>query len=110
MLIKVLSVALYNAVITNLLAIFSCDKDGILGEKGTLYAYSKIHCFSATHIFTMILSIISILLYYPAATLIYPLIQYTNKGVDLKYKENFLVFLIQTKLIIAALAIFLKTG
>ena len=58
----------------------------------------------------MILSLISILLYYPAATLIYPLVQYTNKGVELKYDENFLVFLIQTKLIIAALSIFLKTG
>jgi hypothetical protein len=64
-------------------------------------------CFSSTHAVYFCLSILAIIIYYPLATLLYPTIQYQNKGLDLKYDTTYVVLESQGKLAIVGFAAFL---
>ena len=48
-------------------------------------------CLSDEHILYLVLAIVAIAVYYPAATLLYPNIQFQNKNLDLKFDTSFLV-------------------
>lgn len=62
------------------------------------------------HIIYIILAIVSVICYYPIATLLYPNIQYQNQESDIKHDTTYLVIESQGKLLIAGVsAFFLKS-
>ena len=53
-----------------------------------------------------VLSIVLMLIYYPAATLVFPSIAYQDKALDIKFDTSYLVLESQGKVLIAAFAVF----
>ena len=63
-------------------------------------------CLGEEHALYLIWSIVALGIYYPAATLLYPNIQYKNKNLDIKFDTSFLVLESQAKVIIAGFSVF----
>jgi hypothetical protein len=85
---------LYLPIMCSMLSVFSCE--GSLGE---------IKCLSATHLGYIFVSILTMILYYPTATLLFPSISYQDRALDLKFDTSYLVLESQGKVIIAAFAV-----
>lgn len=94
---------MYLTIISAMLSAFSCVyKDG--GWK--LSKQNNIECLDKEHNMYIVLSVLSLLVYYPFATLLYPNIAFQNKALDLKYDTTYLVLESQGKVIIAIFAVF----
>lgn len=104
--VSFLAVSLYMTIMKTELDALSCvylEAD----SSWVLIRNQDIVCFSSTHAVYFCLSILAIIIYYPLATLLYPTIQYQNKGLDLKYDTTYVVLESQGKLAIVGFAAFL---
>ena len=95
--------SLYLTVIATLLTPFSCE---IQDDEWTVNRNSDMDCFGEKHALYILLAVVALAVYYPAATLLYPNVQYQNKSLDLKLDTSFLVLESQGKVIIAGFAVF----
>lgn len=98
-----LGASAYIGIMKNMFDSLACDFD-----TDTLSRTSDISCFSGIHFMYIAVSIFVLIVYYPLATFMYANLQFVNKGSDLKYAPNFIVYLAQVKLIIAILASFFR--
>ena len=95
-------------VIKSFLDDFSCDYRRvllflpkiILQDPWTIYSNRDVECLSQKHKNYMGGAVIGILLYYPLSSLLYPNLQYLNKGNDFKHDTSFVIVLNQVKLIL----------
>ena len=94
---------MYMTVMCSFLSSFSCVYSN---NSWHLMRYSSIECFSSEHTVYFVLSIAAIIIYYPAATLIFPSIAYQDKALDIKFDTSYLVLESQGKVLIAAFAVF----
>lgn len=104
--VSLLAVSLYMTIMKTELDALSCvylEAD----SSWVLIRNQDIVCFSGTHAVYFCLAILAIIIYYPLATLLYPTIQYQNKGLDLKYDTTYVVLESQGKLAIVGFAAFL---
>ena len=104
--VSLLAVSLYMTIMKTELDALSCvyfETD----STWVLIRNQDIVCFSGTHAVYFCLAILAIIIYYPLATLLYPTIQYQNKGLDLKYDSTYIVLESQGKLAIVGFAAFL---
>lgn len=95
--------SMYLTIMCSLLSAFSCVYES---NSWHLMRYSSIECFSTDHIPYFIISIFTLLFYYPAATLLYPNLAYQDKALDIKFDTTYLVLESQGKVLIAAFAVF----
>ncbi len=98
-----LGASAYTGVIKNMFDSLACDF-----TSDTLNRDSSIACFTGIHFLYIGVGLLVLILYYPLATFMYANLQFVNKGSDLKYAPNFMVYLAQVKLIIAILASFFR--
>ncbi len=77
--VKVLSIAMYTGIVVNLLGVFSCDFSESAAP--VLHVHPPWECFTPFHIGLMAMALLGLLLYYPAATIVFPNIQYASKAV-----------------------------
>ena len=98
-----LGASAYIGIMKNMFDSLACDF-----QTDTLSRTSDIPCFSGTHFMYISVSIFVLVVYYPLATFMYANLQFVNKGSDLKYAPNFIVYLAQVKLILAILASFFR--
>jgi hypothetical protein len=102
-LVMILAKSLYFTVMKALLDVFACrEVDG----DWVVLRNSDMECFSSAHLPLVFCSMLSIVLYYPTATLLYPNLQYQDKTLDLKYDTTFLVIESQGKLVLSAFSAF----
>ena len=94
---------MYMTVMCSFLSSFSCIYSN---NSWHLMRYSSIECFSGEHTMYFVLSIVLMLIYYPAATLVFPSIAYQDKALDIKFDTSYLVLESQGKVLIAAFAVF----
>ena len=98
---------LYFGVILNLLSAFSCDysdPDNIVLKRDT-----TISCFSSfisIHTALMAVAAFSICMFFPLATLLAPNFALTNKALDIKFTQPFMIMSSQAQLFVAAVAVF----
>lgn len=64
---------------------------------------STIMCTSDTHIRYMGVSFLSLMLYYPISTFMYPNLQFQNKALDVKYDPSYKIIKVQACLILAGI-------
>lgn len=94
---------MYLTILSAMLSSFSCVYEE---NKWHLMRDSSIECFSSDHAVYFSLAILSILLYYPFATLLFPNITFQDKALDIKFDTSYLVIESQGKVIIAAFGAF----
>lgn len=104
--VSLLAVSLYMTIMKTQLDALSCIYYEST-DQWLLIRNSDIECFSSTHAVYFSLSILAIAIYYPLATLLYPTIQYQNKGLDLKYDTTYVVLESQGKLTMTGFIAFL---
>eukprot|EP00656_Telonema_subtile_P021004 TRINITY_DN22055_c0_g1_i1.p1 TRINITY_DN22055_c0_g1~~TRINITY_DN22055_c0_g1_i1.p1 ORF type:complete len:756 (-),score=273.91 TRINITY_DN22055_c0_g1_i1:27-2294(-) len=63
--------------------------------------------YNQTHFYFIFPAVVGVLLYYPAASLVYPNLQFTDRTVDLKFQPTFLILLAQCKLVLSSVAVWL---
>jgi hypothetical protein len=95
--------SMYMTIMCAMLSSFSCIYDG---NSWHLMRFSSIECFSNEHMVYFVISIFTIILYYPTATLLFPSIAYQDKALDIKFDTSYLVLESQGKVLIAAFAVF----
>lgn len=83
-----LGASAYIGIMKNMFDSLACDFD-----TDTLSRTSDISCFTGTHFLYIAVSIFVLVVYYPLATFMYANLQFVNKGSDLKYAPNFIVYL-----------------
>ena len=64
-------------------------------------------CYDANYIGYVTASIIGLFVYYPLATFMFPMLQFNDSDLDLKFKPTYLIILCQSKLLITAIQVFL---
>jgi hypothetical protein len=102
-LVMILAKSLYFTVMKALLDVFACRE---VNGDWVVLRNSDMVCFSSAHLPLVFCSMLSIVLYYPTATLLYPNLQYQDKSLDIKYDTTFLVIESQGKLILSAFSAF----
>ena len=96
----------YLSIVKILLGAFACE---ITNSSWSLIQSPDIECFTIAHSPYLIAGVLALLIYYPAATLLYPNLQYQDKALDLKFDTTFLVLESQGKLIVAGFAAFFNS-
>ena len=94
---------LYIFIIKALMNFFACDIDA----DPPIVWKTSIVCYETTHIGLIVASIIGLAIYYPVATFMFPLLQFSDRDLDLKLKTTYLVLLSQSKLLVSGLKVFL---
>ncbi|OMJ81826.1 hypothetical protein SteCoe_17650 [Stentor coeruleus] len=94
---------MYLTILSAMLSSFSCVYEN---NNWHLMRDSSIECFSNDHGVYFALAILSLLLYYPFATLLFPNIAFQDKALDIKFDTTYLVLESQGKVVIAAVAAF----
>lgn len=102
-LISLFGKTMYLTILSSMLSSFSCVYEN---NNWRLLRNSQIICFSNDHEMYFILGLLSLLLYYPFATLLFPNIAFQNKALDIKFDTTYLVLESQGKVVIAAVAAF----
>lgn len=88
----------YQPLLLNLIAITVCrDYDGRLVVSGT----SDLVCWSGQHMWYVSVGLFTALVFYPAATILFPNFQFLDSTLDIKYSPSFLLQLLQAKLVLA---------
>jgi hypothetical protein len=88
----------YQPLLLNLLAITVCrEYDGLLVVSGT----SDLVCWSGHHMWYVSIGLFTGLVFYPAATILFPNFQFLDSTLDIKYSPSFLLQLLQAKLVLA---------
>ncbi|KAK3287450.1 hypothetical protein CYMTET_5034 [Cymbomonas tetramitiformis] len=94
----------YQEILSDLISVFACSKKDECAEA---YVYgTDVQCWSSWHYFYIAAAVFSGILYYPAATFLYPNFQFADSTLDVKYSTTFLVTWAQAKLLIAVFAVF----
>lgn len=94
---------MYLTILSAMLSAFSCVYED---DSWHLMRASDIECFSQAHGVYFALAIVSLILYYPFATLLFPNIAFQDKALDIKFDTTYLVLESQGKVIIAAFSAF----
>lgn len=85
-------------IMKTLIDAFICKWDG--DGPWMLYRDKSVQCLTNTHVLYVTCAIIGLLLYYPVSTFIYPVLQFQNKILDMKYEATYIVANVQAKLLI----------
>ena len=64
-------------------------------------------CYDTNYIGYIVASIIGLSVYYPLATFIYPMLQFNDPDLDIKFSPTYLIILSQSKLLITGIQVFL---
>ena len=94
---------LYMFIIKSQLSVFACNVE----ELPPVLWNTNIVCYETLHIAHFFCAIACIFAYYPLATFIYPMLQFNDSVLEIKFNTTFLIILSQTKLIITAVTVFL---
>lgn len=94
-------------IMKTLIDAFICKWDG--DGPWMLYRDKSVQCLTNTHVLYVTCAIIGLLLYYPVSTFIYPVLQFQNKILDMKYEATYIVANVQAKLLILASSSFFKS-
>lgn len=101
--VVLLGASLYLTIISGLLGVFSCQ---YISNEWVVTRNQSLECYSGIYWLYFFLALMAFLIYYPAATLMFPNMMFQNKNLDLKYDTSFLVFESQGKLLIAGASAF----
>ena len=93
----------YMFIIKSQLSVFACN----LEEEPPVLWNTNIVCYETLHVAHFFCAIACIFVYYPIATFIYPMLQFNDSKLQIKFQTTFVIILSQTKLIITALTVFL---
>lgn len=95
----------YMFILKSQLSVFACDTNT---ETETPVLWNTdIKCYESFHIAHFFAALLCIFAYYPIATFIFPMLQFTDPNLDLRFETTFVVLLSQIKLFITGITVFL---
>jgi hypothetical protein len=93
----------YIFVVKYMMNIYACEFD--MDPPKIPKAF--IECYTSWHIGLMVSAFTSLMVYYPIATFLFPLMQFNDSDLDFKHKQTYLIVLAQAKLLISGFKVFL---
>lgn len=94
---------LYIFIIKYIMNIFACEYN----SDPPVIPKASIECYTPLHIGLMVSALFSLLIYYPIATFLFPLLQFNDTDLNFKHNQTFLIILSQAKLFISGVKVFL---
>lgn len=107
-LVKALSLfgsVLYLPILIKLASAFACGEPEADGSSRMVHSPEQ-RCWEGEHLAYCAAAVVAGVCYYPAASFLYPNLQFADRSLDLKFSPSFLVLLAQVKLAVSALAAF----
>lgn len=94
---------LYMFILKSQLSVFACN----INEDPPVLWNTNIVCYESFHIAHLFSAILCLFVYYPIATFLYPMYQFNDSKLEIKFETTFVILLSQAKLIITAITVFL---
>lgn len=104
---KGIVLALFNIVTQTFLVTFDCNWTS-QSQPYLLVDDPSIECFSSAHNTMVIISLISLISYYPLSSYAMPNFQFAEKSLDLKYRPSYLILYFQVNFILLASKVLLS--
>lgn len=95
----------YMFILKSQLSVFSC----VINGENAYIVNTDIICYQSFHFWHFFAALACIFAYYPIATFIFPLLQFTDPGLDLRFETTFVVILSQIKLFITGITVFIPS-
>ena len=93
----------YMFILKSQLSVFACD----IRLDTPVVWNSDIICYESFHLGLLFSALASIFSYYPLATFIFPMLQFNDSSLDIRFQTTYLIVLSQIKLIITGITVFL---
>lgn len=94
---------LYMFILKSQLSVFACN----INIDPPVVWNTNIVCYESLHIGHFFSALICICAYYPIATFIFPLLQFNDSSLEIKFETTFVILLSQIKLFITGITVFL---
>ncbi|OMJ82960.1 hypothetical protein SteCoe_16235 [Stentor coeruleus] len=94
---------LYMFILKSQLSVFACN----INIDPPVVWNTNIVCYQSLHIGHFFSALVCICAYYPIATFIFPLLQFTDASLEIKFETTFVILLSQIKLFITGITVFL---